>query len=143
MEKSDNHSGSTGNLKVSRQTRFNEIKFQNFVQWASHRRCRHSAWTNTHAGGLEIFQDFWMSFKTSGIERTHFEWNVIIRIFVWPNFGHKTFLQVQTKREQTYVRVKCMKDHQAIADHVEDGEEQPKSEQDAASVYVLLFLVQR
>ena len=42
----------------------------------------------------------------------------------------------------TYVRVKCMKDRQTIADHVEDGEEQPEGEEDAAGVRVLSFLVQ-
>ena len=35
-----------------------------------------------------------------------------------------------------------MKDRQTIADHVEDGEEQPEGEEDAAGVRVLSFLVQ-
>lgn len=46
------------------------------------------------------------------------------------------------ENKETYVRVKCMKNHQAVADHVENGEEQPEGEKDTASVYVLLLLVQ-
>ena len=42
----------------------------------------------------------------------------------------------------TYIQAGCVKQHQTKADHIENGEKQPKDEQDGARVNILLFVVQ-